>query len=72
MTREQKARLIKSLQIRSAQLCAKAEGKQLKYELHDGHHHRDVATVISLLTNSLNADRMLKNMPIEEDLPTEV
>ena len=43
--------------------------KPLKYELTDGHHMRDVATVMAVLKGHLNADALLERMPQEADLP---
>lgn len=69
MTKQQKERLIKSLKIRQKQFEAKMFDKPLKYELTDGHHTRDVLTVLAVLEGSPHADKLLEMMPQEADLP---
>ena len=68
MTKKQKERLIEALKIRMKQFEAKMSDKPLKYELNDGHHIRDVLTVLAVLEGRHNANGLLLMMPIEEDL----
>lgn len=63
MTNKQKQRLIEALKIRMKQLEAKSNGEQLMYPLHDGHHTRDVLTMLAVLEGKDNADALLANMP---------
>ena len=62
-------RLIEALEIRMKQFNAEFEGKPLKYKLHDGHHKRDIVTILAVLKNTHNAESLLANMPTEKDLP---
>lgn len=62
-----KTELIKRLKIRKEQL--KAEPLNLKYRIHNGHHLRDIITVLAFLEDSENAKLLIENMPNEEDLP---
>ena len=68
MTQKQKKRLIEALKIRMKQFEAKVSDKPLKYELHDGHYMRDMATVLAVLEQHGNADNLLERMPTEKDL----
>lgn len=69
MTKAQIDKLIKALEIRKEQLYADINGKKLKYKLHDGHHTRDVLTVLAILNGDKDANKLLANMPTEEDRP---
>ena len=65
MTNKQKQRLIQGLKIRMKQLEAKFNGDSMAYPLHDGHHTRDVLTMLAVLEGKDNADALLANMPKE-------
>lgn len=69
MTNKQKERLIEALEIRQKQLTAGFNDMLNHYQLHDGHHMRDVSTVLSVLRNEGNADNLLERLPTEKDLP---
>jgi hypothetical protein len=62
-----KQELIKRLEIRKQQL--EAEPLNLKYKIHNGHHLRDVFTVLAYLNGSENIEALIKNLPDKEDLP---
>ena len=59
-------KLIKALEIRRNQLILQTEGKKLPYPIHSGHHLRDVFTVLAVLKNDSDAEKLLENMPKEE------
>ena len=67
MSYEQKKRLIRSLEVRMEQLMA--DEKERQYPLHDGHHVRDILTILAVFNKKDNAEALLKNMPTEDDLP---
>lgn len=69
MTKKQKARLIKALRIRQEQFNANESNERLKYKIHEGHHRRDIATVLAVLEGKKSADSLLDTMPKKEDLP---
>lgn len=54
--------LIEKLEIRMRQFENGAT-----YPLHSGHHTRDVTTVLAVLKNHPLAEKLLENMPKEED-----
>ena len=66
MNQENLDKLIKALEIRKKQLLAQAEGEKLPYPIHSGHHMRDVFTVLAILKNDPDAEKLLDNMPKEE------
>jgi len=63
MTIRQKTKLIKSLKRRQEQLSEQMQGERHGYKIHDGHHMRDILTVVACLENNQNADKLLDNMP---------
>ena len=69
MNNKQRDKLIKALEIRKSQLLGEAEGKTLAYQIHGGHHYRDIITVLAVLKNDPTTTHLLKNMPTEQDLP---
>ena len=52
--------LIRRLEIRKKQLTGELD---LGYELHSGHHARDIFTVLAVLKDEPEAEALLKNMP---------
>jgi len=54
--------LIKGLETRKKQLLDEID---LGYKVHSGHHLRDVETVLAVLWDYPNAERLLNNMPKE-------
>ena len=66
MNQENLDKLIKTLEIRKKQLIAQAEGKKLPYPIHSGHYLRDVFTVLAILKNKPEAEKLLENTPKEE------
>jgi phage FluMu protein Com len=56
-------KLIEKLEIRKRQLIDDST-----YPLHDGHHLRDIMTVLAVLQNDPLAEKLLENMPNEEDV----
>lgn len=60
--------LIKRLEIRKEQLLQQAEGVRTGYRIHENHHLRDVMTTLAVLKSEENAEKLLKNMPNEEDI----
>jgi hypothetical protein len=52
--------LIEKLEIRKAQLIGGSA-----YPLHQGHHLRDVITVLAVLQNKPDAEKLLEDMPEE-------
>jgi hypothetical protein len=59
-------KLIEKLEIRKRQLI---EGSA--YPLHQGHHLRDIITVLAVLRNEPNAELLLENMPRKEDVKSD-
>lgn len=68
MTKKQKTRLIEALKIRWKQLETNFTGDKIAYRIHDGHHTRDVLTILAVLEGRDSADVLLANMPTEKDL----
>ena len=67
MNQENLDKLIKALEIRKKQLLSQEmERKKLPYTIHSGHHLRDVFTVLAVLKNDPDAEKLLENMPKEE------
>jgi hypothetical protein len=66
MNQENLDKLIKALETRKKQLLAQAVGKKLSYTINSGHHMRDVFTVLAVLKNDPQAEKLLENMPKEE------
>ena len=66
MNQENLDKLIKALETRKKQLIAQAEEEKLPYPIHSGHHMRDVFTVLAILKNKPEAEKLLENMPKEE------
>jgi len=62
-------KLIECLEVRKKQLTGEAEGKKLLYPIHEGHHYRDIITVLAVLKNDTNALQLLNNLPSRMDLP---
>jgi len=58
-----KKQLIRGLEIRKRQLC---EGSA--YPLHNGHHLRDVMTVLAFLEGNPASAMLMGSMPEEKDL----
>ena len=68
---EQVSKLIRALEIRQEQLNASFYGKKRSYPTYTIHHQRDVATVLAVLKGDKDADKLLDNMPTEQDRPIE-
>jgi len=66
MNQENLDKLIKALETRKKQLLARLEGKNPRYPIHNGHHLRDVFTILAVLKNDPDAEKLLENMPKEE------
>ena len=64
-----KKELIKRLEIRKEQL--EAEPLNLKYKIHNGHHLRDIITILAYLKNEKTEtlDVLIRSLPTEEDAP---
>lgn len=55
-----KEELIKRLEVRKEQLLGEID---LGYEVHQGHHLRDIFTVLSYLKGHPDAEKMINNLP---------
>ena len=55
-----KDELIKRLEVRKDQLLGEVD---LGYEVHQGHHLRDIFTVLSFLKGHPDAEKMINNLP---------
>jgi hypothetical protein len=69
LNRKQIKRLIEALEIRKKQLLA--HPKNLRYPIHDGHHLRDIISVLAVLNGESSAQALLRNLPTKLDLPRE-
>lgn len=64
--KQMEAELIKRLEIRLKQLYG-----QSKYPIHSGHHARDVLTMLAFLERDKRFEKLIGQMPTENDLKEE-